>query len=86
MNFKYINQITLKTMTEEEAVEWIKENSGMSFEDTVDAEKIKMQVEIMQILLESYFYEEEEEEPEHCKWCEELDEEYEKHKEDYLFD
>ena len=71
MSFKYINQITLQTMTEEEAVEWIKENSGMSFEDTVDAEKIKMQVEIMQILLESYFYEEEEEEREHCKWCEE---------------
>lgn len=86
MNFKYINQITLETMTEEQAVQWIKENSGMSFEDTADSEKIKMQVEIMQILLESYFIEEEEEEPEHCKWCEELDLEYDKHKEDYLFD
>lgn len=86
MNFKYVNIETKEIMEKEEAFEWIMEKSGMSFEDTVDVEKIEYKNEQLEILLEAYFYQDKPVKKEYCKWCEEQDELYERHKEDYLFD
>ena len=86
MSFKYVNIETKEIMEKEEAFEWIMEKSGMSFEDTVDMEKIEYKNEQLEILLEAYFYQENKQQREICKWCEELDETYQRHKEDYLFD
>lgn len=82
---KYVNIETKQIMEKDEAFDWIMEKSGMHFEDTFDSEKIKNQTEVLEILLEAYFYQDEQEE-QTCKWCEELDEAYQRHKEDYLFD
>ena len=86
MNFKYVNIETKEIMEKEEAFERIMEKSGMSFEDTVNIEKIEYKNEQLEILLEAYFYQENKQQRETCKWCEEQDELYERYKEDYLFD
>ena len=56
MEKEYINNETREIMSREEALEWIEENIGISFEYTLDCKKIERQAELREILLETYFW------------------------------
>lgn len=56
MEREYINYETKEIMSREEALEWIENNIGISFEYTLDVKKIEKQSELREILLETYFW------------------------------
>ena len=56
MEKEYINNETREIMSREEALEWIEENIGITFEYTLDCKKIERQSELREILLETYFW------------------------------
>lgn len=56
MEKEYINNETREIMSREEALEWIEENIGISFEYTLNCKKIERQSELREILLETYFW------------------------------
>lgn len=58
MEFEYVNNVNDEIYTNRDsAIEWIKDTSGLNFDYTEDKEKISMQNEILEILLEAYFIE-----------------------------
>lgn len=56
MEREYINYETKEIMSREEALEWIENNIGISFEYTLNVKKIEKQSELREILLETYFW------------------------------
>lgn len=56
MEREYINYETKEIMSREEALEWIENIIGISFEYTLDVKKIEKQSELREILLETYFW------------------------------
>lgn len=58
MEFEYVNNVNDEIYANKEsAIEWIKDMSGLNFDYTENKDKITMQNEIMEILLEAYFIE-----------------------------
>lgn len=58
MKLEYINNVNDEIYSNRDsAIEWIKDASGLNFDYTEDKDKITMQNEIIEILLESYFIE-----------------------------
>lgn len=92
MSFKYFYEDKRKDLYYEsddkyEVAIWILQQGCLFIGDSCKAKEIELQDEILSVIVERFVNEiEEEKDRKVCEWCEELDETYQRHKEDYLFD
>jgi hypothetical protein len=92
MSFKYFYEDKKKDLYYEsddkyEVATWILSQGCINVDTTCTSEEMELQMEILSVIAERFVNEiEEEKDRKVCEWCEELDETYQRHKEDYLFD